>query len=393
VTPVPLELPLRPAEAAAVANLIFDQAEGKPLSDDVRTRLAARAAVVKFQTLTPFFGSLERDPVHHSVYYLAVDSETEPLLLHMALATAPTSSIYYKPLLIGRMRRPNGSEMVINAIPFGPHARQNVETFAARINSAFYPKPQGARTTITVEEGHAAAFDTFRALHKRTGKNFAALAGDYHAAMFAAIRAGWRNGYTAATDLSTVEDISGREGFSRYSVVIPAGANGMEDAEKIYQQIRQARGALKISRGFDLQLDAAVPMTPQVLRSAVECLKERGHAPQLVDPGPLAEKDLDEMAATAQHFQITLSFHYRGESAETVRGVAKTMTGRLDYRGRDASEGTSWRSNCYEASIRSASRAGPVRTRPAGLADQHGAPVGRPARCGRRRTRGALLAG
>ena len=73
MTPVPLELPLRPAEAADLANLIFDHAEGKLLSDDVRNRLAARAAAVKFQTLSPFFGSLERDPVHHSVYYLAVD--------------------------------------------------------------------------------------------------------------------------------------------------------------------------------------------------------------------------------------------------------------------------------------------------------------------------------
>jgi hypothetical protein len=57
VTPVPLELPLRPAEAAELAFLIFDRAEGKPLSDDVRNRLAARAAVLKLQTLTPFPGS------------------------------------------------------------------------------------------------------------------------------------------------------------------------------------------------------------------------------------------------------------------------------------------------------------------------------------------------
>ena len=233
MTPVPLELPLRPAEAADVANLIFDHAEGKPLSDEVRNRLAARAAAFRFQTLTPFFGSLERDPVHHSVYYLAVDSDTEPLLLHMALAAAPTSSIYYKPLLIGRMRRPNGSEMVINAIPFGPRDHRNVETFAARVNSAFYPQPQGARTTITVEEDYPAAFDTFRAIQKRTGKNFAAFAGDYHAAMCAAIRAGWRFGYTAATELGTGTDLNGRERFSRYAVTIPAGANGIEDAEKV----------------------------------------------------------------------------------------------------------------------------------------------------------------
>ena len=255
--------------------------------------------MLKFQTLTPFFGSLERDPVHHSVYYLAVDSETEPLLLHMALAAAPTSSIYYKPLLIGRMRRPNGPEIVINAIPFGPRAHQNIETFAARINPAFYPKPQGARTTITVEEDYPAAFDTFRAIQKRTGKNFAALAGDYHAAMCAAIRAGWRSGVHRRPQNSAPARPPRTGRFSRYAVTIPAGASGIDRRRKVSQQIRQARAALKISRGFDLELDAATPMTPQVLRNTLEGLKDRGHVPQLVYPGPFAEKELDEMAATA----------------------------------------------------------------------------------------------
>src|ERR1019366_4025518 len=101
---------------------------------------------------------------------------------------------------------------------------------------------------------------------------------------------------------------------------------------------RHARAAMKISRGFDLELDAANPMTPQFLRTALESLKERGHAPQLVCPGPLAENDLDEMAATAQHFQITLTFRYRGEPAETVRAIAKVMSGRLNYRVRNAAE-------------------------------------------------------
>jgi hypothetical protein len=338
VTPVPLELPLRPAEAADAANLIFDLAEGKPLSDDVRNRLAARAAALKFQTLTPFFGSLERDPVHHSVYYLAVDSETEPLLLHIALAAAPTSSIYYKPLLIGRMRRPSGPEMVINAIPFGPGAHRNVETFAARINSAFYPKPPGARTTITVEEDYPAAFDAFRGIQKRTGKNFAAFAGDYHAAMCAAIRAGWRSGYTVAAELSTGSDLRGWEQFSRYAVTIPASAKSFEDVERVIQQLRQERAALKISRGFDLELHAATPMTSPVLRSSMEVLKDRGYLPQVVYPGPFEEKELDEMAAIANQFHVKLGFRYSGEPAETVRSIAKATAGRLDFRVSDAAE-------------------------------------------------------
>ena len=348
MTPVPLELPLRPAEAAELANLIFDRAEGKTLSDDVRNRLAARAAVLKLQTLSPFPGSLERDPVHHSVYYLAVDGTAGgagdgarvPLLLHMALAAAPTSSIYYKPLLIGRMRRPNGPEMVINAIPFGPGDGQNVETFAARINSAFYPQPQGARTTITVEEGYPAAFATFRAIQKRTGKNFAAFSGDSHGAMWAAIRAGWRTPYTVATDVCA--DPAGHEGFSRYTLAVPPTAEGIDQAEKIYQQIRSARAGLKISRAFDVEWDAAGPLTPQSLRTLLDHAKQHSRLPQLVDPavlsGKAGEVDLDALAAAAQHFQVTLSFRYRGEPAETVRAIGRAMAGRLNYRVRSAED-------------------------------------------------------
>jgi hypothetical protein len=332
VTPVPLELPLRPAEAADLANLIFDHAEGKPLSDELRNRLAVRASVLKFQTLSPCFGSLERDPVHHSVYYLAVDGATGdgddppvPLLLHIARAAAPTSSLYPKPLLIGRMRRPNGSEMVINAIPFGPGDRRNIETFAARINSAFYPQPQGARTTITVEQDYPAAFEVFRAIQKRTGKNLAAFSGDSHAAVWAAVRAGWRSAYTI-------------EGLSRYTIAVPATVEGLNEAEKVYQQIRQARAALKISRGFDIELDAATPMTPEFLRTALEHLKQQGRVPQLVCPGPVAGEGLDQMAAVAQLFQITLTFRYRGEPAGTVRAIAKATAGRLNYHVRNAAE-------------------------------------------------------
>jgi hypothetical protein len=65
-------------------------------------------------------------------------------------------------------------------------------------------------------------------------------------------------------------------------------------------------------------------------------MQQRSHLPQLIYPGAVAEEDLDEMAAIARNFQITLSFRYRGEPAETVRAIGKAMAGRLDYRVRDA---------------------------------------------------------
>ena len=210
MTPVPLELPLRPAEAAEVAHLIFDQAERKPLTDELRNRLAGRAAVLRLSTISPYFGSLGRDPVHPSAYYLAVDGEQGmPHLLYIALANAPTSSIFHKPLLVGRMRRHNGPEFVINSIPFGATDHENLEKFAARVDSGFLPRPQGLRAAITVAGCPAAAFEGFRAILKRTGKNLAAICpavgapglDAYYAGLWAAIRAGWREEWTAGIEI------------------------------------------------------------------------------------------------------------------------------------------------------------------------------------------------
>src|SRR5262249_25319025 len=158
------------------------------------------------------------------------DAGDQPLLLHIALATAPTSSVFQKPLLIGRMRRAGGPEMIINAIPFGEANEENIEKFASHIDPAFLPVPQGTRAGIVVDSGLPVAFEAFRSIWKRTGKNLAAVAAPpeasprtaYYAAIWAAIRAGWREGYTAGIELpASVEE--GREivrqapGFTRFS--------------------------------------------------------------------------------------------------------------------------------------------------------------------------------
>ncbi|MCU1234805.1 MAG: hypothetical protein JWP63_2772 [Candidatus Solibacter sp.] len=333
MTPVPLELPLRPAEATELANLIFDHAERKPLTDELRNRLAARAAALKLETITPHFGSLERDPIHPSAYYLAVDGHASPQLLYLALATAPTSSVFHKPLLIGRMRRLNGPEIVINAIPFGPADRDTVETFAARINPAFYPQPQGARSTITVQQDPPAAFALFRAILKRTGKNVAALAGDYHPALCAAIRAGWRAGYTIASD-HLVEIYNAA--YSRFCLTVPLTPAGLKAAEERHEQIRRARWGLKIARAFDFELTFDPPASADALRAALEQLREGVHTPQLV--GGVALDELEEAAAVARQFQVTLTFTHQNQSAQAIQTIARATAGRFDYRVNSPSE-------------------------------------------------------
>jgi hypothetical protein len=210
VNPIPIELPLRPSEAAQLAGLVLESVEGRKLTEDLRNRLAGRASALELTTVRPYFGSLEPDPVHASAYFLAVDglsgAEAEPLLLHMAPASAPSSPLFANPMLIGRMRPGGGAEMVINAIPFGPSNQAEVEVYARRLGSVFLPRAHGLLPSVRVMTREPAvsapaAFRAFRTILKTTGRNLAGFgleprANPFWALVWAAIRSGYRDGYT-----------------------------------------------------------------------------------------------------------------------------------------------------------------------------------------------------
>jgi hypothetical protein len=282
-----MDLPLKASEAASLAELIFQHVDGRRLTDDLRNRLAGRAGQLQISTFKPYFGSLARDPVHPSTYYLAADGRnSQPLLLHIALASAPTSGIFPNALLIGRMRA-SGKEIVVNSIPFASKDWENVARYATQVDKAFLPRPQGPRPAIAVGNRHPeislpAAFEAFRTIFKKTGVNMAstvqlsatremttddaisardgenpAAAGHtrvsirhlYHAGLWAAIRAGWREGYSAEADHFIVS------GNSPHEI-----ARSVESAK---EAIRQAAGYTKFttdtSRLFILEADTRHP--------------------------------------------------------------------------------------------------------------------------------------
>lgn len=367
MTPVPFDLPLRPSEAAEVAFLVFSLAERKPLNDELRSRVAARLAALRLEALRPWPGSLERDPVHHSTYYMAVDGQDgQPLLLHMAPAAAPTSAIFSKPVLIGRMRRPGGQEIVLNAIPFDAADRDNLERFVAQIDPAFLPRPQTSRAVL-VAAAIPAAFDGFRAIWKTGGRNLAAIAmtpgetdpaGFYYRGAWAAIRAGWREGYSAGIGMALAaadpealrETIRQAAQLSRFAIDVSdlVGAetapsaedialdakyvSALKAAERIHELIRQARSARKIARPFEFELSlerAAEPTTAQELVSCLSWLKARGHAAQLAAPAVGPASDLAALAAAARFCQCTLSLDAR---AGDPASIARATAGRVSYR-------------------------------------------------------------
>jgi hypothetical protein len=175
----------------------------------------------------------------------------------------------------------------VNAFPFGPGDWDNVRLYAETIDRAFLPRPQASQSAIAVGNRHPvlslpAAFDAFKQIFRTTGANLASTvqlsatremttddaiaardgenpvaAGHtrvsiralYHAGLWAAIRAGWREGYNAEADHFIVTGSSPDE-IAR-------------SVEATKEAIRHAAGFTKFttdtSRLFELRADERHP--------------------------------------------------------------------------------------------------------------------------------------
>jgi len=247
---------LTSTETSALAALILDTVGTQPLTDELRARLPERSGAMG---LLP--ASLERDPADPSAYYVATDGPTPQLL---------------------RVTRDQ-----VQATAFASTDSENIRWFAHEVNRAFLPRPQRALAAIAVGNRHPeislpAAFEAFREILKRAGKNLAStvqlsatremttdeaiaardgenptVAGHtrvsirhlYHAGLWAAIRTGWREGYNAEADHFIVTGSNASE--------IARSVEGAKEA------IRHAAGYTKFttdtSRLFILEADPRHP--------------------------------------------------------------------------------------------------------------------------------------
>lgn len=307
---IPLVLPLRANEAAALADLVYSQLEGQPLTTDLRNRFAGRLPQLAIETFTPYPGSLARDPIHPSTYYIAIDTcaaESAPMLLRIALASSPASGLFPGAMLIGRMRPGGGREIVINAVPFHSSDHDNVRTFVEQVDRAFLPRPQGPQSAIVVEgPDFAAAFRAFRAILKATGLNLAAIAGDFDVALWSAIRAGWREGWNAQTTDPSAAD------YTKFSV-----AGTLDQLEETYDRIHAAKNG----HVFDFEITA-----PGDIAHTLEWMKSRAKPVQFVIVSP----DRCELAAIARQYNAMLSFSEATEMQLEHIGIA--TLGRFHYR-------------------------------------------------------------
>jgi hypothetical protein len=246
------------------------------VDDETRARLAQRLTGAAADGVTWFPQSLTRAG---DAWFIAYEDNGAPMLLQYGGACEAYGLA-------------NGAERVVNGAavyvyPFAATDRGNVAAFAERIDLTFLPRPQRNLPGIAVGNRHPevslpAVFDAFREILRESGLNLASTvqlsatremttdeeiarrdgsnptaAGHtrvsirhlYHAGLWAAIRSGYRYGYTAEADHFIV-----------------SGANENEIArsvEWVKEAIRQAAGYTKFttdtSRVFDLRADVRHP--------------------------------------------------------------------------------------------------------------------------------------
>ncbi len=312
-------MPVRTSESGALARLLFEYAGTRNLTEDLRNRLGVRASALKLETIKPYFGSLERDPIHPEAFYLAVDGiQSQPLLMRFAPSSTPSSGLFPKAILIGRLRV-GPQETVINAVPFGPGDRDRIRTFAGQVNPAFLPKVQGLKATLSVPV-QPQVFEQFRTIAKPLGLNVACVSGDLETILWEASRSGWREGYSAETADTAIA------GYSRY--ILPYS----EDLIGKLEQIARARVPLKLGRMFDWELQLEDSVSPSEAERVLEECKAAGKPAQYVgfSSGKAPEDDDWLVLSRRQNFAFT--FSGMDNDAVALSETGRRLGGRFNYR-------------------------------------------------------------
>ena len=245
MTPTLFDLPIRAPEAAQLGVLILEHAGDKPITQDVRNRIASRAVALKLNGIRPYFGSLERDPIHPSAVYLAVDGiGGQPLLLRIAPNATPASGLFPKAILIGRVPGPLGMELVVNAVPFSHLDGAPIRTFATEVNKAFQPRLVSSRSAIVVESRrpeavYPEALAAFRTILTQRNLNMAGFT-DQQAGMWAAIRFGWRDGFVGLDADSAKEVLAGEQLTNKERVVCTLSIDAPERTAELIEQCSQS---------------------------------------------------------------------------------------------------------------------------------------------------------
>lgn len=243
MNPIPINLPVRLSEAAAVVEAVAGCLEDGRITAGARSRLAGMLPGLQLTHMRPYPGSLEADPAQPQAFFLAADGlagpgADVPLLLYMAPGSGAPPAGFDGVQDLGRVRPAGGRETGVFAIPFSPRDRANVAAFVHATGGIFAPRPQRDLPAIATGNRHPeislpAAFEGFRSIlasrklnlastvqlsatremttddviEARDGENPVAIGHTrvsirhlFHCGLWSAVRSGWREGYTAEAD-------------------------------------------------------------------------------------------------------------------------------------------------------------------------------------------------
>ena len=281
----------------AVAGRVLDLCRGQSVSEELGSRFAKEISGMESLSLQVYPGSLQEDPQQSSNYYLCVDllegGNRRPALVQIAPTSKTVASRFQAVAETLRVSPSGGTEALVHCLPFSSREYASIRLFAEQIAPVFLPRPQRALPAVAVGNRHPeislpAAFEGFGTIMNRIGANrastvqlsatremttdeaLAARDGEnptaaghtrvsirhlYHAGLWAAIRSGWREGYTAEADHFIVSGNTAEE-IAR-------------SVEIVKEAIRHAVGYTKFttdtSRLFELQAD---PRHPQAWSDA-----------------------------------------------------------------------------------------------------------------------------
>jgi hypothetical protein len=348
LTPL-INAPIRASEASELADLIFELAETRSLTEDLRNRLNGRISNLKLETIVAHTGSLCADPVHPAAFFLAIDGIREgvakPWLLRVADANTPASAQLPKAILIGRMRLRNRREIVASVVPFGPEDALHIRTFADEVDRAFLPRPQGTSPSIAAYANDQ-PFAEFRRIPKSHGPNCAATWGSRDAAIWAAIRAGWREGYGAESELLPAHSREQCEsaillepGYTKFVLDASAIADNDVAAETLgglFAFIQKARAPQPSWRRFDLEIsfsNASVPTSANTIDTLLGKLKEQGRTVQSVRPKLGGPDSIELVNATIKRHGAVLNVDVSAKTPiELLREIGEITAGRVQCR-------------------------------------------------------------
>jgi hypothetical protein len=112
--------------------------------------------------------------------------------------------------------------------------------------------------------------------------------------------------------------------------------SALKAAERLHEWIREARSAMKAAKGFDFEL--ALPQaSAKELVFCLHWLKAREHAAQSIDPGAVADAELEgtlrEFAGIARHYGALLTVDAgAGHIEVALEAIARATGGRVNYR-------------------------------------------------------------